>query len=335
MMLSMQAQSASDSLRGTGGAVTAATCSLTQQELARYPGSLLSSIASDCSDDSSSSSSNGVNIDLNEVPGWPSELVKQTEAAAVITAMYRTGHFPLEWLQQQLTVPGSSDSAVYHTLQQLLSFLNLPGTVLGWLPLADMTVRHTKALRFHRKAAAVLAVDDMLSFSPLLSGSSTSSTPFCAAFLVTTTGEDGSPLLVHALKLTAADKLACTVSSVLQTKSSTLPAAGSSTLHDYGTDAVNYIAEVKTLGARLGSEAAERPAADIASGAADSREWAPPPWAVRPREVISTVVSATHYVFGVPLQAAALEAASSLGLSVGTARIGSADAAYDIWVLSW
>jgi hypothetical protein len=73
----------------------AAHCSLTREELQKYPDSLLSSIASACSSDdngSSRSSSSFVKVDLNEVAGWPCELVKPTEAAAVITALYRCDH---------------------------------------------------------------------------------------------------------------------------------------------------------------------------------------------------------------------------------------------------
>jgi hypothetical protein len=68
----------------------AAHCSLTKEELQKYPDSLLSSIASACSsDDNEGSSSSIVKVDVNEVAGWPCELVKPTEAAAVITTLYR------------------------------------------------------------------------------------------------------------------------------------------------------------------------------------------------------------------------------------------------------
>ncbi|WIA39745.1 hypothetical protein OEZ86_005804 [Tetradesmus obliquus] len=172
MSLTLQAQSVAVPAAAGRPATSSISCSLTKQELAKHPDSLLSSIASDCS---ASSSSDGINIDLKDVPGWPSELVKPTEAAAVITTIYRMGHFPLEWLQQQLTAPGSSDSAMYNRLNQLLDFLNLPGTVLDWLPLKAITLRHARAMQFHITAAAMMAVEDMMSF-PLLTGNSSSRT---------------------------------------------------------------------------------------------------------------------------------------------------------------
>jgi hypothetical protein len=83
-----------------------ASCTLTAAELQKYPDSLLSSIAASCatSDDvvagtwqqqqqllqvaGSSSSSSIVSINLEEVPGWPSSLLKPVDAD-VLTAMYR------------------------------------------------------------------------------------------------------------------------------------------------------------------------------------------------------------------------------------------------------
>lgn len=124
------------------------------QELQKYPDSLLSSIASSCSSSTSYSSSSAININLAEVPNWPCELVKPTEAAAVIPAMYRTGQLPLDWLQQQLAAPNSINNTIYNNLQQLLAFLHLPSRVLQWLPVKEMTMQHVLPLRFFHKAAA-------------------------------------------------------------------------------------------------------------------------------------------------------------------------------------
>ncbi|KAF6259847.1 hypothetical protein COO60DRAFT_1459936 [Scenedesmus sp. NREL 46B-D3] len=72
----------------------AAQCSLTKEELQKYPDSLLTSISSACSsegpeDDSSSSM---VKIDLSEVPGWPLKLVLNCEKPAPL----RSGDAPIQ-----------------------------------------------------------------------------------------------------------------------------------------------------------------------------------------------------------------------------------------------
>jgi hypothetical protein len=140
------------------------------------------------------------------------------------------GLFPLEWLQQQLTAPGSSSSTLYSNLKQLLAFLNLPGCVLDWLPLKAMTLEHATPMKFYCKATAMQAVEDMLNYNPMLAGSS-SSAQHCAAFLVTTTDKAGA-LLVRALKLSTG--------LALETSCST--AASQSTLHDYGNMSQSCVA---------------------------------------------------------------------------------------------
>jgi hypothetical protein len=74
-----------------------ASCTLTSAELQAYPDSLLSSFVAACAtsngaagdDSADGSSSSTVSINLEDVPGWPSGLLKPVEAAEVIPALYR------------------------------------------------------------------------------------------------------------------------------------------------------------------------------------------------------------------------------------------------------
>ncbi|WIA39743.1 hypothetical protein OEZ86_005802 [Tetradesmus obliquus] len=216
--------------------------------------------------------------------------------------MYRTGRFPLEWLQQQSTAPGTSDSVVYGKLQQLLSFFNLPGTVLGWLPLTGVTLKHAKALVFYVRSTVTLAVEGMLSF-PLLTGTGSSSSgkiPSVAVFLATTTGKDDAPLQVHAVKLTAPEEAAERVPSVLH--NCPKARASSAQLHNYGGLYRCYVDWAKAVAASCSSTSGKAAGADVAPCGAHDSEWELNDWAGSSYDdILEAVVSAEHPVFGVPL----------------------------------
>jgi hypothetical protein len=104
----------------------------------------------------------------------------------------------VHWLEQQLTASDSS-STIYDKLSGLLCFLNLPGTVLSWLPVASISLKLSRSLDFYYQAATTAAVDVMLSHHPLSAGYISKQ---CAEmFLITTTGKVTSPLQVWVLNL--------------------------------------------------------------------------------------------------------------------------------------
>jgi hypothetical protein len=129
-------------------------------------------------------------------------------------------------------------------LEQLLDFLNLPGGVLPWLPLRDMTVKHALPVQFCYKAAAIQAAEDMLSFPPVLAVDSLGVQNCWAAFLVTTTGSLEAPLLVRAVQFSSTR----TITKVKKSQPGAASAAtGAQTqLHNYGT-IYEFIGRVMTV----------------------------------------------------------------------------------------
>jgi hypothetical protein len=273
------------------------------------------------------------------------------------------GHFPLEWLQQQLSQPGSSNSTLYLKLDQLLVYLNLPGSVLDWIPVKAMTLRHAKPMQFYYKAAAMQAVEDMLSFNPM-QPINNSIFPRLAAFIVTTTDANASPdeppsppgeapLLVRAVKVDKPELLASTVALALQAGTTAQAAAGHlgpAVVYDFGKPEITLpgrgltthpsITQVLTVSAKRGTVLSAALASGAAPGSAGSGVWEPNPWDGCAYYIERLVVSPKHPMFGVPLKEAVLDASSSLGLAVGTVTILLDDCEYyykwaDVLVFSW
>lgn len=233
----------------------------------------------------------------------------------------RTGQFPLDWLQQQLAAPNSIDNTIYNNLQQLLAFLHLPSRVLQWLPVKEMTMQHVLPLRFFHKAAAIQAVEDMLSFRPLLGGAEFMSSRF-AAFLVTTTIVADVPLCVHVLKFGDPEAVA----SLLPKASSSCLAAADSALPEQSCK----IGWWMTLGA--GSNSPQ---------SVSSSEWERKPLddPCTAYAIECHSVTPKHEGFGIPLQHVLQETASRLGLHACRAKVTvptSHGSFYPgIWVLRW
>jgi hypothetical protein len=250
------------------------------------------------------------------------------------------GYFPLLWLQQQLSVSGTTGYTCYRNLEQLLSFLNLPGSVLQCLPRSTMTVKHARSMRFCLEAAAIQAADDMLSHTPLLPSSGYGMQHW-AAFLVTTIDSTDAPLLVRALRFNSADAIAKTVAKPQEIGAAPSETGTHRQLRNYGAFD-EYPICVMTVSAAHNADGGDD------SLPLDGRVWERVPWAESTHaanETSRAAVSATHPVFGAPLTDALLAATNSLSVAVGTLTLITGHyngfessvrpISASVWVLSW
>jgi hypothetical protein len=103
----------------------------------------------------------------------------------------------MAWLEDQLEAAGSN--SVCKSIESLLSFLNLPGTVLAWLPIEKVTLQHIAVQKLFLKAAAMMAVDSMMNFN--LAMLTNGFQQQAALFLITATGDRHKPLEVFAVNV--------------------------------------------------------------------------------------------------------------------------------------
>jgi hypothetical protein len=257
----------------------------------------------------------------------------------------RTGYFPLDWLQQQLSTPEATETTCYRNLEQLLAFLNLLGSVLQWMPLKAMTLRHALAMRFCYNAAATQAVEDMLSFPLTLAVDGKGVQQRWAAFLVTTTKSPDASLLVRAVQISNADAITKAVEKPPQPASGAAPAhkGAHRQLQKY-SKLSEHICGVMTVSSVGGTGMSSL----VIGGDGDDRAWEPSPWAPpkfhndanysATTELQAAAVGPAHTLFGGALTDAVLEGTHGTGVHVGvvTARILSAySLSVDLWVLSW
>jgi hypothetical protein len=255
------------------------------------------------------------------------------------------GYFPLPWLHQQLSAPGATDTTCYCHLEQLLAFLNLPGSVLQWLPLRAMTLKHALAVSFFYKAVAIQAAEDMLSFNPLLAVDSKGVQQRWAAFLVTRTDTTCSELLVRAVRISLPNCKDVTDRFTGQVESAeALPLKALHTqLRDYGSSWDGwgfYITDVMTVSA-VRSTGMSSMVVGGDSPPSGVGVWEPVPWAQHACAALETcdaAVSPAHPVLGGPLADAVLEATRGLGFGVGTLKacfLSRSIISVIAWVLSW
>jgi hypothetical protein len=221
----------------------------------------------------------------------------------------RDGRFPLSWLEQQLTAAGSSSSSttgLYNSLTGLLSFLNLPGSLLEWLPIKSLTLRHMMGtgmdlLTFYYKAAAMQAVDSMLSYNPLMTCSSSGGKQRVSLFLITTSGICSAPLNMFAVDVAvsssdissianapgADDRASCGIIEL---------SSGLDTRIDFKTTAV---AELSTVQASAGSSST------VLAATTCVEEWK------SAQALADAAVGPQHPLFGQHVKEALLAAGSS------------------------
>jgi hypothetical protein len=194
----------------------------------------------------------------------------------------------------------SSSSRLYKSLEGLLSYLILPGTVLTWLPIDKVTLRHIgdngpRLQSFYYKAAALQAAQSMSSYSI----TTFDAKQRVALFLITATGDSSKPLDVWAVgvKLSSSD-----MSNIAaQPPSSTCISKATSML-----DAKIYMGS---------TEAILLPAFGAAAGCSTLSSKGSSAF-----ELANAAVGLDHPTFGMPLQEALLGMASSKGpMMFGTA----------------
>jgi hypothetical protein len=237
------------------------------------------------------------------------------------------------WLEPQLAAsaaPGgnssSSSKTTHDNLDALLSFLKPPGPVLRWLPLKSISLKHMfsgglELLTFYYKAAAINAVDAMLSYNPILTDDS-SSLQRLVAFLITTTGDRRASLLVRAVRANVATNSRAPVPGGGSQEKQICRLNNNATIHAATTAAV-----ATPLSSMM----------DAPTGSSMLGET--------PQELAAAAVGMSHPVFGEHLKEAALAVANS-----STARISwdtctaniitlpqhpGAAATADLWVVSW